>query len=109
MTIVRVVVWAFIAIVLSITGYIGFLNRASERVATNLPIALAVGALGTLLTILFNLATEDVAVNFPIEYVVDPTTLLPYSCAFFPEMNYYADAGWGVGGMSGLAIASQLS
>src|SRR5258708_16470193 len=24
-------------------------------------------------------------------------------------MNYYADAGWGVGGMSGLAIASQLS
>ena len=50
MNAVKFWIWGFVAVVFFATAWLGWLNRASEKVDTNLPTALAVGLVGALLT-----------------------------------------------------------
>lgn len=90
---VKIGAWAFAIVVGLLTGYLAYLNRGSEKVAANLPTALAVSAVGALLTLLFSLQPAERSTSFPVEYVLDPKTVLPLSCEAFPECTSYTDAG----------------
>ena len=109
MTTIRLITWAFIILVGGFTLYLGYMNRASERVASNLPTALAISAVGALLTLLFTLQPESRASAIPVEYVIDPKTLLPYSCEFFPDMLSYSDPGYGQGSGHSFTVVGDLA
>jgi hypothetical protein len=89
----RVIAWIFIGCIGFLAGYLWFLNRGSEKIAANLPVALAVGSIGVLLTLLFSLQPEEKTMSFPIEYVVDQQTLRPLVCDALPDSTIYSDAG----------------
>src|SRR5207249_2371242 len=90
---VRVGIWLFIIVFGLPTVYVAWLNRGSEKVATNLPTALAVGVVGALITLLLSLQPEERSTSFPVEYVIDTQTRLPLHCEAFPESQEYTDAG----------------
>ncbi|HYM60740.1 MAG TPA: hypothetical protein VEZ11_07595 [Thermoanaerobaculia bacterium] len=89
----KVTIWAFVGLMGLATAYLAWMNRASEKVATNLPTALAVGVAGALVTLVFGLQPESRKQTFALEYVLEPATGLPFSCAFVPESRRYTDAG----------------
>lgn len=93
MAAVKIATWVFVFLVGAIAVYLAWNNRGSEKVATNFPTALAVSAVGALLTLLFSLHAEDKRAEFPVEYVIDTQTRRPFQCEFFPECTQYTDAG----------------
>lgn len=109
MTTIKIAVWIFILLIGALTLYLGILNRSSEKISTNLPTALAVSAVGTLLTLLFSLQGEVRSSTFPVEYVVVSETMTPYDCDFLPEMGSYADPGEGSGGGSADLVLTQFA
>jgi hypothetical protein len=109
MAFAKIITWIFIAIIGALALYLGILNRASERIATNFPIALAVSGVGALLTLFFSLQKEEKASTFPVEYVIDSGTMLPYTCEFLPPMGLYADPGWNSGGGPAFVALTQFA
>jgi len=108
MGLIKVVTWVFIFVVGGVTGYLAYLNRASDKVATNLPQALAVAVVGALLALLYSLRGEERSARFPVEYVIDPVSHQTYSCEFFPPMESYADPSWGTGGFAAYVVLDDL-
>jgi hypothetical protein len=90
---IRVATWAFVLVVGLVTAYLAWLNRGSDKITTNLPTALAVGLVGTLLTLLFSLQSEEKTYSVALEYVIDPATRRPLVCHAFPDSIEYCDAG----------------
>ncbi len=90
---IRITIYVVAAVFFVITGCLAWQNRDSENVATNLPTALVVGALGGLLTLLFGLKTEERSHSFSVEYVLEPQTRLPFVSNSFPDGQQYTDAG----------------
>ena len=89
----KVATWAFVGFMSLITAYLAWMNRASEKVTTSLPTALAVGVVGALVTLVFGLQPEIRKQTLALEYVLEPGTGLPFSCALVPESLRYTDAG----------------
>jgi hypothetical protein len=75
MTALRISVLVFVVIVVLSTVGLAILNRDSEKVTTNLLIAVATGAVGSLLTLFFSLQSDKRSTAFPVEYVIDPKTV----------------------------------
>ena len=67
---------AFI-IILAATVWLGWQNRASEKVVLTLLPALAIGATGALVTILFSLRAETRKLDFPAVFIFDKNSWMP--------------------------------
>src|SRR5215472_5161306 len=88
-------VWIIVLILFAGTVWLGWLNRASEKVAVNAPPAALLAIVGVLSALLFSLKSESQKVEFPVEFVVEPSTKRTMSSNFFLEVNEYTDPGWG--------------
>jgi multisubunit Na+/H+ antiporter MnhB subunit len=88
--------WIGVVVILALIVWLGWQNRASEKVQVNFPTALLVGFGTVLVTLIFTLTPESVKEEFPTDFIVDPISKQPFSCEFFPDISSYADPGAGI-------------
>ena len=91
---IKIGLWIGAAVILALTVWLGWQNRASEKLLVNLPSAILVGFGTVLVTLIFSLKPESMKEEFPVDFIVDPISKEPFSCEFFPEIIRYADPAY---------------
>jgi hypothetical protein len=94
---IKIGLWIGAAVILALTVWLGWQNRASEKFQVNLPTALLVGFGTVLVTLIFSLKPESVKEEFPVDFIVEPRSKQPLKCTFFPGITSYTTPGAGVG------------
>ena|SRR5438093_1404698 len=74
-------------VILAATVWLGWQNRASEKVVLTVLPALAIGATGALVTILFSLRVEARKVEFPSVFIFDKDNKMPLEAI---ERSYFS-------------------
>src|SRR5262245_6662297 len=96
MTAFKIGLWIGVAAIVVFSCWLGWQNRASEKVQVNLPAALLVGFGTVLVTLIFTIAPESMKEEFPTDFMVNPISKQPFSCEFFPDITHYTDPGSGL-------------
>jgi len=97
MTAFKLVIYTLLAVLGILTAWLAWENRASEKIAVNIPSAALLAVIGLLATLLFSLKSEVKNERFPTEYIVNPENMTEFHCDFFPAVLKYSDPGFGIG------------
>lgn len=85
--ILKYFLFAVFIVILAATMWLGWQNRASEKIVLTVLPALAIGATGALVTILFSLRVETRKVEFPSVFIFDKDSKMPLEAI---EQSYFS-------------------
>lgn len=78
-----------------LAAWLGWQNRASEKVVLTVLPALAIGVTGALVTILFSLKSETRKVEFPSVFIFDKNSKMPLEALDQSYRYFSGRPGWG--------------
>src|SRR5712692_5646049 len=100
----KATLWILVLGIALLTAWLCWVNRASEKVAVNVPSAAVLGAVGVLATLLFSLQTSSTHAEISTELLVNLKTKRTFVCRELPLIHEYTDPG--VGRVIGAVVAA---